>query len=198
MLVEGSLDGPLRPTYHITQSVIRLVVYNVAELVMWDQLRKDVIRETLDATTAKPFDTDTAVDRLSKKLLTSSSFMVPITTFLQRRIDTAIADKFTVLKKATKMKPMAAMEQYGDTIEEPPSRLDSGSEEPHRRRSSRRPSKTWRAKRVDRHSKQHSHSTRSLKGKQDSQTESKSDEEILLMRNPDNPHHRARDSESGK
>lgn len=48
---------------------------------MPDPLRKDVTGETLDAHLAKLFDTDASADRLSRDLLTSSSFMALIATF---------------------------------------------------------------------------------------------------------------------
>lgn len=42
------------------------------------------------------FDNNAAVDRLSKKLLAPSSFMAPIDTFLQFKMDFAIAENNTV------------------------------------------------------------------------------------------------------
>lgn len=49
--------------------------------MMLELLYEDVICDTLDAFIAKFFDTDEASDRLSKQLLTSSSFMTPIAKF---------------------------------------------------------------------------------------------------------------------
>lgn len=82
-LVQESLDDILRPSYNNARSEIRLVVNNVLEQVRLDLLRKAVLCEMLDAYIAKFIDTDAAADRLWKKLLTSSSFMVPIATFVR-------------------------------------------------------------------------------------------------------------------
>lgn len=58
---------------------------------MLDLLQTVVISENLDSYIAKFFDTGPAVDLISKKLLSSSSFNVPIAMLAQRKADTAIA-----------------------------------------------------------------------------------------------------------
>lgn len=135
-LVEEFLDDILRKSYRNAQSGILSAVHYVEEQDVLDQLRKEVVGETLDVHIAKFLDMDAAADRVSKKLLTSSSLMAPVVTFVQRKSDTAIADKGTEFTKASKMEPVIATEIYGDIVEELPSQYDSGSEEPNSRRSS--------------------------------------------------------------
>lgn len=50
---------------------------------MLDQLRKDVIGETLDTQVARFFDTDAAADRCSKKLLVLCPFEAPVVIFVR-------------------------------------------------------------------------------------------------------------------
>lgn len=114
------LDDIIRRVYHNAQCGIRSVVYNVVEQVMLDQLRKDVSRETLNAHTAKLLDINTDADRILMNLLTSSPFMSPMTTSVQRKTDTTVANKNTIFAKALKMEPMAGMEVYGDIIDKMP------------------------------------------------------------------------------
>lgn len=66
------LDQISRKTLQIVQTGVRSVVCKAVEQVMLDVLRKNVIRETLDAQTAKYFDTDAAAEWLSKRLFISS------------------------------------------------------------------------------------------------------------------------------
>lgn len=122
----------MRTCYRNSQSGIRSVVYDVDEQLMLDLLRKDVIGEKLDRHIAKFFDTEAATDGLSKKLMTSSSFMAPIATFVSRRPDSAIADMGTAAAKASKIEQFDAIEIYNDVIDSPPSRLESESEGPPR------------------------------------------------------------------
>lgn len=143
------MDDTLYLSYHKAQSGIRSVLYNVMEQEILDLLRKKVIGETLNAGIAKFFDTDAAPVRLSKKLLTSSSFMALITTFVRRKTDSAIADQKCRLAMASKKEAVPDLEAYDDIIETPPSRSDSGSEEPQHSRPSRRRSKNLHGKRED-------------------------------------------------
>lgn len=69
---------------------------------------------------SKILDTDAAIDRISNKLLTWSTFMAPIGTFVQCKMDKDIADKKTEFAKASKREPVAAAEVYGNFIKEPP------------------------------------------------------------------------------
>lgn len=110
MLVEGSLDDIPCTSYCNAQSGIRSVVYRVLEQVMLDLLRKDVIEETMDAHIAKVLNTYAAADEISEKLLTSSSFIAPITTFVPYKTNLFIVDQNTVFAKASQRKPWAALE----------------------------------------------------------------------------------------
>lgn len=152
-LVEESLDDILCMSYHDAQSGFPSVVYNYVEKFMLDLLCKNFISETFDAHVAKLFYTDAAADRVPKKLLTPRSFMAPTATFEQRKPDTAIENKNKVLAKASNVDLVAATEVYGEIIKEPPSRSDSGSEQPHRTRFPRRRWKNRQAEREDRHAR---------------------------------------------
>lgn len=116
-LVQESLDDSIRMSYHNAQSVIHLVEYSVMEPVLLDLLCNDVIDEIVGAHKAKCFYTDAAADRLSKELPTSSSFMVPIATFEQRKTDSAIVDRNIVLAMASKKEHVAATETLDDLSE---------------------------------------------------------------------------------
>lgn len=60
---------------------------------MLDLLRKDIIRETLEAHKAEFINTDTVANGLWKKLIASSSLMQPIATFVRHKSDTTSEDK---------------------------------------------------------------------------------------------------------
>lgn len=91
-------------------------------------LRKDVIEETLDAQIAKRFDTDAASKRLSKRLLTSSSFMAPITTFVRRKLNTTMEYmEFSVTFASTAL--VDTVEPFNDENESLSSRPESFNEE---------------------------------------------------------------------
>lgn len=60
---------------------------------MLDMLREDVFGETLDAHKAKVPDKDAADDWFSKGVLTTSSFMGSVSTYVRRETDTAMNDK---------------------------------------------------------------------------------------------------------
>lgn len=117
VLIEELLDDILRLSHHNAQSEIRSAMYNVREQIMLDLLRKEIIGETLGGHVAKLLDTDAAINRLSKELLTSSLFVALIVTFVQLENGSAIADQNTVLATASKKKLLASMEEYGDIIE---------------------------------------------------------------------------------
>lgn len=85
---------------HKVQKGIWSVVYNVVEQVMLDLLCKEVICETLDTKIAKCFDMEAATDRLSKRILTSSLFVLAFATFMRRKTDSTIADKGNAAAKA--------------------------------------------------------------------------------------------------
>lgn len=126
--IEESLNDILRKLLHNPQSGIHSGVYNVVDEVMLNLLHKDVILDTLDGHVAKIFDTEAAADRLSKRFLTSSTFMESIATFMRSKTYTTMAQqKFstTVARKD----PMDTVETYKDDDESSPSRKDSGSDE---------------------------------------------------------------------
>lgn len=135
------VDDIFRALYHNNQSEIRSVLYYIVEQVklgLLEPLHKDVMSKTLEVHIAKFFEISAAADRLWKKFMKSSSFMAPIATFVPRKTDCAKADQNTLIAKASKREPVVATEAYGDNIEEAPSWSDSGIEETHRSRSSRR------------------------------------------------------------
>lgn len=92
-MVEGSLEDILRTLLHNAESGTRSVVYIVVEQVMLALLRKKVVRDTLNADIVNYCNTDVAANKLSKRLMTSSSFMTPITTFVRQKMDTAMESK---------------------------------------------------------------------------------------------------------
>lgn len=77
-------------------------MYSDVEQILLDLLPKDVIGDTLEAHIAKFLDTDEFTDRVQKKLLTSSSFMASIATYVHRKTNTAIADRNIVFTKTSK------------------------------------------------------------------------------------------------
>lgn len=77
-MVKEALDGVLHKTFHNTQSGVRSVIYNIVEQVLLDLLHEDDTKETLDAHITNLFSTCEARAGLSKKLLTSTTFMAPI------------------------------------------------------------------------------------------------------------------------
>lgn len=78
MVIEELLDNILYTPYHNAQSEIRSVVYNVEGQEMLDRLRSNVIVDTVDAHKANLLDTNAGTEKVSKKSLTSSSFLAPI------------------------------------------------------------------------------------------------------------------------
>lgn len=118
---------------------------------MLDLLRRDFIGEILEAQLERFFDNYAATDTDPKKLVTSSSFMIPITTFVQRKSDCPITDQKHVIAKGSKRKPLPAKGEDTATIEAWPSRSDSRGQETHRSSSSRRQSRTPHAKCEDWH-----------------------------------------------
>lgn len=116
-------------------------------------MRKEVINGTLDADLAKLFDINTAADTISKELLTCSSSIAPIATFVRHKKDSLIAGQNSVVANLSRKGPAAVVGEYGDIIEEVPSQSDSESGEPHHSRSSRGRSKDLHANLEDRHLK---------------------------------------------
>lgn len=86
-MVEKALDEVLRKTFHNGQSGVGSVVYNVVEQIMLDLLFKDVIGECFDAHIAKAVDMDEAAEGFWSRLLSSSSLMAPIATFIRQKTD---------------------------------------------------------------------------------------------------------------
>lgn len=161
---------------------------------MLHQLRRDVIGDTLDAQVEKPFDSDAATDGLSMKLLTSSSFMALIVTFVGRELDTAILDQNALIAKALKRKPATNTEEYGDIIKEPSSPSDFEIEEPNRSRSSKRWWKNFYAKRKGSQANWHPLSSKPSNRKYDSQTKLESNDKVLTMHKRHERHRKVRDS----
>lgn len=91
-----------------------------------DLLLKDVIEGTLDAHKVKLLDMNADADRLLKNLLTKSSLMAPILTFVQRKPDAATPNNNTLFPNVSKLEPLAAIEVYADIREEPPRRIELG------------------------------------------------------------------------
>lgn len=81
-LVEESLYDVLRSLYQSPHSATGSVVLSVVEQEMLDLFHKEDIDEILKAHKAKFIGAYRAAERPSKKFLTLTSFMAPITTFV--------------------------------------------------------------------------------------------------------------------
>lgn len=86
-------DNILRTSFHIGQSSIRSVGYNVVQVVMLDLIRRDVVEETLDAHISRILDPQMATEKLLKKLLTPNSIMAPFPTFVKRKTKTGMENR---------------------------------------------------------------------------------------------------------
>lgn len=173
-ILEESLNDILRMSFHNAQKGIFAVGYIVFEQVTVPLLPKEVIEDTLDAHIANSLDTDVATDKPSRSSLTFSPFMVPIVTSVGCKTDTDMESmKYSTSPVSKEM--MESGETYSDESEPPPSRLESGSEEPSSRKSLRSRSKPRHKKRKDKDAKWHSFSSKSLKEKCDSHLESELD-----------------------
>lgn len=142
-LIEESLDDILRKSLHSAQNGIRSVIYNINAQVMLDLCHKDVIGDTMDAHIAKFLDTNAAADRLSQRLLTLSTFMSPLVTFMRRKIDTAKEEYSTAFLTKD---PINTVERNKDVTDSLPSRSDSRTDETLCR-------KLWERRANGRHSK---------------------------------------------
>lgn len=120
--------------------------------------------------------------------------MAPISTFVQPNADTANADENTVFAKLWKKELAGNPKVYGDGIEELRGQSESASEEPLRIGSSRHQSKSRLVKCEDNYTRRQLRSLKSSKAKYDLQTESESDEEILVTHKRHGNHRRAQDS----
>lgn len=167
-------------------------MYKIVEKVLLDLLRGHIIGKALDARKARFFDTNVASNWLSGNLLRSTSFMTLIMTLVQHETNFAIRDGNKVLTHASKKRLVPATQAYGDIIEEPPSQLDYGSRKPDRSRSCRRRCKNHLPKRENHQLKPHLNLSKSSKGKSNSHTEPKSDDEALSRREGHECHCRAR------
>lgn len=78
---------------HNAKSVTPSVVYSVIQQVKQDMVRRDVIGERLDAHIAMLLDTHAAAEGVCKRLLASRSFMAPIATFHESKMDSDMDDK---------------------------------------------------------------------------------------------------------
>lgn len=88
--IQEGLDDVQHITFHNAQSRVGLVIYNVLQQEMLDLSRKQVIEEMLGVHTVKSSDTNEAAEGLSKSLLTSTSFIAPIATFVLLKTDLAM------------------------------------------------------------------------------------------------------------
>lgn len=71
-------------------------MFSIFEQVMLDLLLREVIRDTLDSHIARFFVAGAAANRPSQRFLTSSAFMVPIVTFIKRKIDITMEQKYRI------------------------------------------------------------------------------------------------------
>lgn len=130
--MERSLSHILCKTVHNSQTGILSGRHTIVEQELLDLLRKDIIRETLKVHMAKLFGTNTAADRPSKWLLTSTMFLEPIATFLRRQTDTAHG---TINKKYNTLFwtrfTIDIVQMFIGLYESTPSRYDSGSYKSH-------------------------------------------------------------------
>lgn len=124
MLVEEWLDDILHRSDHNAQKRIRLVWRSVLEQVMRELCRQSVNGRILDAHISKFFDTNVAIDRISKTLLASSSFKVPIATYVQRGMGSTVVSQKHLLTRASKNSLMVLCKTDGDFKGERQSRLE--------------------------------------------------------------------------
>lgn len=94
---------------------------------MLDLLCKGVIGEKMDTCIAKFLGTDAAAKWFSRTLLTSSSFMAPIATFLRSKTDTVRADTAYSIVFA-RMELIGTVQTFNDDRKSLPSRSDSSSD----------------------------------------------------------------------
>lgn len=96
-------------------------------------LRTEVIRKTLNAHVAENFDIDLAAEGSWKRLLTSSSYMGPMTTFVRSKWETAIENKkYSILFASKEL--VDTVERYKDGSESMQRGSEPGWEEPPRRK----------------------------------------------------------------
>lgn len=107
---------------------------------MLELLRRNLIENTLDADFAWCLSTGAAAESLSKRLLTSSSVMAPMATFVRCKMDVAIVSlKYSVAFASNEL--MDTVEPYKDGSESLQSCRDSRSDDPPGRKSSKQHSK---------------------------------------------------------
>lgn len=134
-MVEEALDLILHHTVCNAQNGVQSVLYNVVEWIKLDLRRKDVVREALGSHIAKYSNTDAAANGLSKMLLTSSSFIMPIMTFAIREMYTSMENQKYSVPYAIK-EIIDIVELYNDGSKSPASCSESRSGEPPGRKSS--------------------------------------------------------------
>lgn len=125
-----------------------------------DLLRREAIGQSPNTRIGKFFE---AADKLSKKFLTSSSFMALIATFVQRITESTIDDQNIVLINWSKMEHVAIKGADEEIIEQEQCRSDLGSKEPHHSSSSSCRLKHYDAKHEHTHGIQNSHPSKSSK-----------------------------------
>lgn len=142
------------------QSGVRSVAYNIFEQVLLNLHRKDVNEEKLDTQIVKNLDTDTAVEGLSKRFFTSSSFMEPIATLVRRKTNNSMDNNKDNVAYASE-KLMGTVEPYNDETDSLPNGSEYESENPPRRNSSDRHFKFRHKMHKDKDVKRHSSSSKS-------------------------------------
>lgn len=95
------------------QRGIQPVIYNLAELVMLYQLRKDVNEETFVPYIEKCPETHAATDGFPKTFLAFTPLMAQIEILLGFRTDTAIKEKQYIIAYATK-EPIENVLKFND------------------------------------------------------------------------------------
>lgn len=123
-----SLEDTLQSSFNDTQTSLRSLLNNIVEKVVLDRLRNEVIGKMLDAHIVKMFYTHATAERLSKSLLSSSSFRASTATFVTRKRDAAMEDKKYTSTFASK-ELISNVETYTGDSESPDSPSDSGSDE---------------------------------------------------------------------
>lgn len=101
-IVEERLYDVLCKMLPIKQSEVRSVLYEVVEHIRLDLCRKQVIGKRLDSSIAKEFHTNAAAEGLSKRLLPSNAYMVPMATCVRRTTDTTMENQRYCVPYASK------------------------------------------------------------------------------------------------
>lgn len=102
-------------------------MHTLVQQVVWDLLRKNVSRETLETHTAKFFDTDAEANKLVNNLITSHALLGPMATLVKRKTSAAIEEEKPEIALASKNDQIKATETFDGPVELPSSCSGSGS-----------------------------------------------------------------------